>query len=206
MTRGRLVAVEGIDGAGKSTFQRALLVHLRRKGVRVRSWREPTDRALGERAQSAGRERPWTAALFFTLDRATARGRLEKLLGRTEVVLSDRSFYSTLAYQGSALSAEQRRALTSIQRRAAVNPDLVILLRIPVTDALKRLTARGARRAPLERRRTLVRVARAYASLVRPRGWLVLDARRPVEDLVEAATRSVERLLRSPRHKGPPRG
>ncbi len=103
---GVLVAIEGIDGVGKSTLQRALAARLRREGFVVGLWHEPTDARLGHRAQLAGTSDPWTAAMFFTLDRALARPRLERLITRSDVVLADRSFYSTLAYQGSALPSQ----------------------------------------------------------------------------------------------------
>ena len=185
--RGWLIAIEGIDGAGKSTLQRALARRLRASGYRVGLWREPTDRRIGARAQAAGIDRPWTAAMFFTIDRVRARARLDRLLARNDVVLSDRSFHSTLAYQGSALPREERRTLEQIQRTVTRPPDRVLWLRLAPRDALPRIHHRGRRRAPLERQRTLRRVARAYQALSDAGHWVTLDARRPTLDLVELA-------------------
>ena len=200
---GLLIAIEGVDGAGKSTFQRLLAARLRREGWSVGRWREPTDRRLGERAQKAGPSRPWTAAMFFTLDRLRARPRLESTLRRFDIVLSDRSFYSTLAYQGSALPRADREALPAIQRRVTVPPTLVFYLRLPTDVALHRVHRRGGKRAPLERRRTLDRVSRAYDRLATGRDWLVLDGRRPTEELVErAAARLRPRRPRRGRGQG----
>ncbi len=199
---GLLVAIEGIDGAGKSTLERHLARSLRREGFSVRLWKEPADPGLGRRAQLAGPRRPWTAAMFFTLDRALARSRLERLLRRSDVVLADRSFYSTLAYQGSALSPRERRPLATIQRSASIEPDRVLWLRLSPREALARVERRGHVRAPLERRRTLERVARAYARLARAPRWTTLDANALPPRLVEAAREA----LRLPRPPHGPRG
>lgn len=199
-SRGRLVAVEGIDGAGKSTFVDLLGRALRRDGLRVALWREPSDRALGRRAQLLGSQDPWASALLFTVDRARAAPRLEARARRVDVVVSDRSFYSTLAYQASALPPRAATALRRLQPRVARVPDRVVWLRLAPTIALARVAARRQARAPLERRRTLERVHRAYARLARSGGWIVLDARQPPERLVAEARRRLGRaVVRRPR-------
>jgi dTMP kinase len=184
--RGLLVALEGIDGAGKSTLAMALAAALRARGFRVRRRREPADASLGRLAQSAAARDPWTGAIYFTLDRFLARDALEEDLRHADFVVSDRSLYSTLAYQGSALPAARVRELESLGRRATILPDRVVLLELAPSEAIRRLGARAARRGPLERRRTLTRVAARYRRLARSSGWTVLDARRPTEELVEA--------------------
>lgn len=202
--RARLVALEGIDGAGKSSLGRALASRLRRAGYTVRLRREPTDPALGALAQKAGARDPWTGAIYFTVDRHQARPALEEDLRASDVVLTDRSYFSTLAYQGSALSSEERRRLERLQRRATVVPDQVLLLDLPVARALPRVGARATRSraglGPLERRRTLVRVAKAYRTLSRRPGWTVLDARLTKREVVRQAFAALR--LPAPRRKG----
>ncbi|HZY91812.1 MAG TPA: dTMP kinase [Thermoplasmata archaeon] len=193
--RGKLVAVEGVDGAGKSTFVRGLADALRKDGYTVSLWREPTDSAISARAIAAGTDQPWTAALFFTLDRAHARPALERLLDRSDLVLSDRSFYSTLAYQGSRFPPRDRPGLAALERAVAHLPDRVVWLRISPSVALRRVRTRGKPPAPLERIRTLRGVARTYGRLARAPGWIVVDALQPVDALVADVRRHLAPLL-----------
>jgi len=201
--RGTLVALEGIDGAGKSTLLRALAAALRRRGLRVALRREPADPALGRLAQSTSVRDPWSGAVYFMLDRFLARPALERDLVRADVVLSDRSVHSTLAYQGSALPPAAVRRLEELAVRATVLPDRVILLDLSPGDALRRLGRRGSGRGPLERRRTLTRVALRYRRLARRGGWLVVDATLSTPDLVRAIlpTLSVRRTRSPPRRR-----
>jgi dTMP kinase len=196
--RARLVALEGIDGAGKSTLAHALTRALRRRGLSVALRHEPSDPRLGALAQSVSRGDPWTGAVYFTVDRYIARPSLEKALSRHDVVITDRSFYSTLAYQGSALPPRERQRLAELERTATREPDRIVLLEIRPHAALERLGGRARRRGPLEEPRTLDRVARAYRALARGPRWLVLDAEAPVPELVRAAVAHIG----APRRRG----
>jgi dTMP kinase len=184
--KGRLVVLEGIDGSGKSTLADALAQRWSSRGRPVARWHEPTDPALGTRAAELGTSDPWAAAMLFTLDRALARPTLEALLRRSDVV-ADRSFYSTLAYQGSVLPPPARRHLVALERAIAVAPDVVGLLDLDPATALSRVGRRGSKRSRFERIATLRRVARAYLGYARAGGWPVFDARRSPAELLELA-------------------
>lgn len=201
--RGRLIAVEGIDGSGKSTLVRALARVLRRDGWSVTVSSEPNDPVVGRSALAVSARDPWRAAAYFTLDRLAARPELERALATHDFVFLDRSFYSTLAYQGSALPARRRAELAAWQRRVAVAPDLVFWVRLSVDSALERVRRRGRARASTERRRILEQVDRAYARLSRDRRWVTLEGDRSPRELVEDARgRVVRRWPRRARGRG----
>jgi dTMP kinase len=203
-SRGVLVALEGIDGAGKSTFARALAAALRRQGRSVVLRREPVDPVLGRLAQETSVRDPWSGAVYFTLDRFLARPALEDDLRRSNFVVTDRSFYSTLAYQGSALGPAAVRRLEELSPRATIVPDRVILLDLDPDEAVRRVGHRVGTRGPLERRRTLTRVARRYRRLARRGGWTVVDARRPTAELVASIVPSLLGERARPRRRTVP--
>lgn len=202
---GRLVTLEGIDGAGKSTVLRRLSTRWRARGLRVTTAREPADPLLGRMAQELGARDPWASAMLFTLDRMLARSRLERNLAIHDVVLQDRSYFSTLAYQGSALPAPEAARLKRLQSKVTVNPDRVVLLALDPSRALARLSRRGGAREPFERLRTLARVDRAYRLLARPPRWVTVDADRPLGVVVADVDRALGPWLeggRRPRSSG----
>jgi dTMP kinase len=187
--RGALVALEGIDGSGKTTVARALARRWRARGFRVQLHAEPTDPALAREGARFAATDPWRAAMYFTSDRWAQRPKVERALARGAIVISDRSFFSTLAYQGSALGAARRERLDGLQRRVALPPDRVVLLRLAEREANARRRSRGLPPAPTETPAILRRVIRAYASMARRPPWVVVDASRPRTEVVDAVDR-----------------
>jgi dTMP kinase len=127
--------------------------------------------------------------LYFTSDRWAPRPKVERALERGAIVISDRCFFSTLAYQGSALGAARRERLEELQRRVALPPDRVVLLRLGEREANARRRSRGLPPAPTETPAILRRVIRAYASMAKRPRWAVVDASRPRPEVVDAVDR-----------------
>ncbi|ASJ10081.1 dTMP kinase [Thermococcus sp. P6] len=152
---GSFIVIEGIDGAGKSTQARLLAEWFRHRGREVVLTKEPTDTAFGKLIRklvlTGGREgiidgakiSHEAEALLFAADRAEHVAKIIKpSLKAGKVVISDRYFYSSLAYQWArGLDLEWLVDLN----RFAVRPDLVILLDLPVKESIKRINGRSIR-------------------------------------------------------------
>ncbi|WP_297477299.1 dTMP kinase [Thermococcus sp.] len=150
---GTFIVIEGIDGAGKSTQARLLAEWFEERGEEVVLTKEPTDTAFGKLIRrlvlTGGREgiidgariSHEAEALLFAADRAEHVEKLIKpSLKEGKIVISDRYFYSSLAYQWArGLDLEWLIDLN----RFAVRPDLAILLDLPVKESMKRLRSRS---------------------------------------------------------------
>jgi dTMP kinase len=186
MTRGLLIVLEGTDGSGKSTQLPRLAARLEAAGRRVVCTREPYDCAAGRAIRAVARSGRRVApeqelAWFFEQRRAHVREVVRPALARGDVVLSDRYFVSTAAYQGArGLDAT---AILAASEAEFPLPDLVIWLDLPVEEGLARAHARGEPLEPaFEEREFLERVRATLATLTRD--YLVrVDARGDAEQV-----------------------
>jgi dTMP kinase len=188
--RGTYVVVEGIDGTGKTVLATRLVPPLLARGHSVSSFREPTDRFLREQSQRLSKVDALGAALCFTVDRALLRPEIERALDQGDVVVQDRSFYSTLAYQYPGLSPEAYRELERIERELAIEPDLVLYLDAPVELAMRRVEGSGERTAT-EDEPYLTRVKRRFEQMFQPPKWVRINATGNPERTLEQAVNAL---------------
>jgi dTMP kinase len=210
-TRGFFVTLEGVEGCGKSTQSRLLASRLCREGFRVVLTAEPggtpAGRAIRKRLLApGGRVGPDVELLLFEADRALhVRQLIFPALARGAVVVCDRFSDSTRAYQGGARELDARLVETlDHAATGGLQPDLTLLLDVPVKEGLRRARARGGL-TRLDRERALFhgRVRRAYLGLAaRNRERIrVVDATRPPRETAAAVWREVERALLRRRRK-----
>ena len=209
---GRLIVFEGGEGSGKSTQLRRLSSALGRKGVPHICLREPGGTPLGTEVRRLLLDRTSdiderAEALLFMASRAQlVRREIRPALERGEVVLLDRFFLSTYAYQiaGHGLPEDEVRTANRFATGGLV-PDLTILLSFPVIEGL----ARAAHRAESHDRMEAMgesfhhRVAAALATFAEPEwqmahpecGPIVAVDAEGTEDTVAARVLSVLRSL-----------
>lgn len=142
MGQGHLIALEGIDGAGKTTQAMGLAAVLARFGRRVLFTQEPTFGPAGQRLREylAGGRRyldPAEELALFQADRREhVNQTIEPALKQGWLVITDRYYYSSAAYQG-ALGLDPQEILAHSERFAP-RPDLVVILTLPLDQALGR--------------------------------------------------------------------
>lgn len=188
--RGKLITLEGIDGAGKSTHLAWLAEWLRTRGIAVKVTREPGGTALGEKLREVLLDRaqglhPETEALLMF---AARREHLEKVilpaLDAGTWIVCDRFADATFAYQGggSGIAWDRIEALEQWVQRG-LQPDITILLdvapevgrsrseRIKTLDRFEQEAGEFYRRV----REAYLRRAREHAERVH-----VIDASKPI--------------------------
>jgi dTMP kinase len=200
MAGGFLIALEGVDGSGKSTQARLLTAALEKAGHQVVLTREPTHGPAGQKLQSylLGPSRhlsPQEELDLFIEDRREHVAQIIKpALERGKVVITDRYYYSSVAYQG-ALGLDPNDILAANEAFAPA-PDLVFILELPVTEALARLAKKGkAARQVSESFPYLKQVAAIYASLKGPH-FRRLDASRPPMEVHASILEEVRKSLK----------
>ncbi|MBP1449675.1 MAG: dTMP kinase [Thermoproteus sp.] len=191
---GLFIAIEGIDGSGKST----VISILAKKLPRVYVTREPSERPIGrlikEWALRGGSSSPYVDALLFAADRLDHYlAEVKPALERGVVVVTERYVESSFAYQGAA--GVDMEFLELINSRVP-RPDLTVILDISPEAALARIKARGVLEK-YERLDLLTRVRDIYLDRARRFGYLVVDAERPPEAVAEEIYEAVERRLAS---------
>ena len=198
MKRGTLIVFEGLDGCGKSTQLRRAADWLRGRGVEPVVTREPTDGRFGRQirsmAQSGEAVAPEVELEWFFEDRREhMRAVVRPALARGEVVLSDRSYLSTVAYQG-ARGLDAARILAASEAEFE-HPDLVLLFELPASVGLARVHARGGPAEPVfENQPFLERVAEIFASLD-VAGLVRIDATRGEDEIALDVQSSLASLL-----------
>jgi dTMP kinase len=203
--RGRFFVLEGIDGCGKTT-QIERLRHwlpasgLMPPGAELLVTREPGGTELGLALRQLllhppGAAEPCSTAelLLYAADRAQhVQQRIRPALEAGHWVLSDRFHGSTAAYQGygRGLSLELIDQLSRIACRG-LQPDLTLLLELPLQDSLRRRGHRVADRIEASGEAFLARVCAGFSALAAQPGWQRFDATQPVELLSAELQRAI---------------
>jgi dTMP kinase len=211
---GAFIVFEGPEGGGK-TLQAAFLADwLRAEGHEVVQCREPGGTALGERIRDVllGRKDyailPEAETLLLSAARAQlVRTVIQPALRQGAIVICDRFAASTLAYQGGG-SGLPEEALGDIARVATngLQPDLVILLDLPVEVGLRRRLdeAGSVNRIDLASRDFHERVRAAFRHLAAddPARWTIIDATRAVDAIARDVRDAVRRRIRDVNARG----
>ena len=140
------IAIEGIDGAGTTTQAKMLAEWLREHGNKVGEVTEPSTGKIGRCIRSLLKEGELKPAYpyLFAADRMVQTESISRLLeqGVFDVVVSDRCYWSSVAYQGQDVGAERVRVINKDVRQ----PNVVILLDLPAGEALERVAKRSGSR------------------------------------------------------------
>jgi dTMP kinase len=199
--RGRLLVLEGLDGTGKSTQLPRLARRLAAPGREVVTTREPYDCAPGRKIRALAQGHTPVAAeeelaLFVAQRRLHVAEVIAPALARGALVLSDRYFLSTVAYQG-ARGLDPARLLAESEAEFPL-PDLALLLVLAAAEGLARVAARGGAAEPVfEQGEFLARVRAIFDALDRPYLERV-DARGSPEAVEARIAAAVHRRLGLP--------
>jgi dTMP kinase len=167
MAQGLFIVIEGIDGTGKSTQAKRLGEWFTAQGREVVLSREPTNQPWGKKLRESaatGRLSPQDELDYFLKDR---RQHVEELilpsLAAGKVVILDRYYFSTMAYQG--IRGFDPTEIRRKNEEFAPRPDRLIILDLDVDSALARIGSRGDNANEFEQRDSLACCREIFLSL-----------------------------------------
>ena len=197
------ITFEGIDGVGKSTQLDLLENYLKSKGYEIVRTMEPGGTELGQEIRHLllhrnGDVAPRSEALLYAADRAHhVATKIRPALEAGKVVLSDRYFDSSVAYQGAAreLAVDEVRDI-SLWAVGGLIPDLTILLDLPADVAMLRRSNTGVEpdRLEAERMDFFERARDEYLRRAKEPRFLVVDAAAAIDDIHQKVLERVKLL------------
>jgi len=217
--RGKFIVLEGIDGSGKRTQLEALARTFSRKGIDFSQISFPNYEGFfgklvaqflnGEFGPLAAVD-PHFSALLYAGDRMESKPSIEAALVSGKILLADRYIASNLAHQGARVPREKRAEflvwLRDLEYGVYALPpeDLVIYLRLPVTEAHHLIGQKSARDYTKLRRDLqeadiahLEAAAEVYDELARQSNWLTIECFDAASGVLRAAPAIHEEILAS---------
>ncbi|AEA46082.1 dTMP kinase [Archaeoglobus veneficus] len=185
-----LIAIEGIDGVGKTTIAKFLKEELEKRGYEVVLLKEPTNSEWGRKIKASLNKRlsAEEELELFILDRKyNVEHNILPALKQGKIVIMDRYYYSNIAYQAArGLDAER---IKRINEEIAPRPDIVILLDAPPEICLERIMERGEIPNSFEDPEYLKKVREIFKSL--KDNVVIVDASKSIDEVKKDVLRIV---------------
>lgn len=202
LKRGILIAIEGIDGSGKTTLAKNIHASLKQQRFATMLTREPGDSELGKEVRQLVCTQNIAISskaqyLLFAVDRAQHFSeRIIPALKSNTFIICDRLSDSSLAYQGygNGLEIEMIKSINKWTMQDII-ADMTIFVRIPVQIALERCTSRGSLSA-YEKKEFLKRVAYGFEEIYKNRdNVIILDGQESPENITLMALDKIIKWL-----------
>lgn len=196
--KGLFIVFEGIDGSGKTSVCEYTGKLLKEKGYDVLLTAEPTKGEIGTMIRKGieGSTQD-TEALLFAADRAQHTADITKWMDDGKIVICDRYYASSLAYQSASLggSASDMRWLRDVNDHIIIEPDVTFLIDVSPEVGLMRAGGRGEL-SRFEKKGFLASVRKNYLDLANEKGFTVMDGESPIRDNAEKAVNMIERKVK----------
>lgn len=204
LKHGILIAIEGIDGAGKTTQAARLFDELKRKGYPVSLFHEPTASQWGQKIAELVRNgrrntSPMMEFELFYNDRIEdVKTNIKPALKNKQIVIMDRYYFSNVAYQGA--NGLDPKFIENENERIAPRPELVVILDISPKIALSRIkNKRNSAPNHFERERYLGKVRQVFLDIFSKRSHVKIvdgDDTHSPEQILSGILEVVEPMLR----------
>jgi dTMP kinase len=196
LKRGVLIAIEGIDGAGKSTQAEILKDRLEKRGFEVVLLKEPTSSKWGKKIKEISKNTksldPEKELELFIKDRKfNVRNNILPALKNKKIVIVDRYYISTIAYQGAR--GIDKETIREMNEKFAPKPDIIFILDIDPEESLQRI--KREREILFEEENFLREVRKNFLEININKTY-VIDARLGVKEIADKIENLVLQYLK----------
>lgn len=169
--KGKFIAIEGIDGSGKTVQSQKVVEMLKKKGYKVVLTKEPTDGVIGKFIKNdvlTGNAKlpPVAIQYLFSADRSVHQKEIEDYLKKGYIVVTDRYFWSAVCYGIADLKQVSDYYLTVLSVLSPYNrfiaPDFTFFLNISVKQALQRISKSNKHNEIYDNEYKLKKIKKAY--------------------------------------------
>lgn len=203
---GKLIAIEGMDGSGKTTQAELLVKELKKKKIKAIYTKEPTDEPTGKmiRQVLSGELKvpPLSLQYLFCADRGVHQVELEKLLKKGYIIVTDRYFWSAVAYGISDMDGKPDYYMASFSILSMYNqflsPDYTFYLDVSVDEAYKRIGKSHKHGEIYDKKDKLVKIKKGYEVLVKnyPTEFIRVGGQKSIEELLADLVKRVSRKIK----------
>lgn len=205
MGNGFFIVLDGIDGAGTETQTRKLMEYFKKTNrkflyITIPDYRKPTGKLIHDFVYGRHNFDVNTLFLLFATDIVRQIPEIEKALKEGKVIIADRYFTSTLAYQGFQ-GFPLDRALQFAEIFRIPKPDVVIYLDISVETSMKRKYREKGSLDRFEKDKSLLEgVAKFYKELIEKKifakEWIVVNGEKNIEEVAREVQKIVDARLK----------
>lgn len=191
--KGLFVVFEGIDGSGKTSVCEYAGKLLKEAGCDVILTAEPTKDPIGMLIRSSVEGITQDAeALLFAADRAQHTVQIKEWVKAGKVVICDRYYASTIAYQSADFDGESSdiQWLRTINDHIAIDPDLTFLIDVSPETGLMRANTRG-KLSKFEKKEYLEKVRSVYLDIAKEKGFTIMSGEEPIQVNASKATEMI---------------
>jgi len=188
---GKLIAIEGIDGSGKTTQAKILCEKLEKMGYKTLCTKEPTDKPTGKFIRDVLSERvkvpPVAIQYLYGADRAVHQIEIENHLKKGYFVITDRYFWSSVAYGASDMGRVDDIFLVAFSMLSFYNrflkPDFTFYLKVSPKTGLERVEETGKEKEVYENMGKLKKIEKGYEFLIKkfPKEFTIIDGSKPID-------------------------
>lgn len=190
---------EGIDGSGKTTLIQELLKRIQDNPYKCHVFRAPGSTNLGERLRALVLDPTIdvcseSQVFLFLASFSQLITEIKEILRKNELVILDRFFYSTIAYQVYGLKLTKKLIPAIEQSSLNVTPDLVFHLDLSLEEANRRRESHAKDRFESKELAFFERVTEGYKEMQSIYDFTVVDANKPLEEVTESVLEILEKL------------